>query len=140
MIPQDVNNDSVDNHVTSPVSTQNPLSPVRDQPLFTSSSEGQTSLQEIWKMLDAEDSFKSPTPRKVRPGSPQQFLVTQDLGPDHIPAHDTPERDVFALKGKRAVTQARLGKQKQELSKKAAGKAKMTPKKLKVRNYNIKDD
>ncbi|XP_015762342.1 PREDICTED: coiled-coil domain-containing protein 57-like [Acropora digitifera] len=140
VIPQDVNNNSVDNHVTSPLSTQNPLSPVRDQPLFTSSSDGQTSLQEIWKMLDAEDSFKSPTPRKVRPSSPQQSLVTQDLGPDHIPAHDTPERDVFALKGKRAVTQARFGKQKLELSKKAAGKAKMTPKKLKVRNYNIKDD
>lgn len=140
VIPQDVNNNSLDNHVTSPLSTQNPLSPVRDQPLFTSSSDGQTSLQEIWKMLDAEDSFKSPTPRKVRPSSPQQYLVTQDLGPDHIPAHDTPERDVFALKGKRAVTQARLGKQKLELSKKAAGKAKMTPKKLKVRNYNIKDD
>ena len=91
-------------------------------------------------MLDAEESFQSPTPRKARAGSPQRQVVARDLEPDHIPARDSPERDVFALKGRRTQAQSRPIKQRSELSKKAAEKAKMTPKKLKVRNYNIKDD
>ena len=87
-----------------------------------------------------QKSFQSPTPRKVRPSSPQRHPVSRDLEPDHIPAHDSPERDVFALKGRRTEAQSKPTKQQPELSKKAAGKAKMTPKNLKVRNYNIKDD
>ena len=130
----------VENHVTRPPANQWTSSPAYDQPLFTSSSEGQASLQEIWKMLDAEESFKSPTPRKASPSSTQRPTVARELEPDHIPAHDSPEQDVFALKGRRTEAQSRPAKQRPELSKKAAGKAKMTPKKLKVRNYNVKDD
>ena len=126
----------VENHVIRPPANQWTSSPA----LFTSSSEGQASLQEIWKMLDAEESFKSPTPRKVSPSSTQRPTVARELEPDHIPAHDSPEHDVFALKGRRTEAQSRPAKQRPELSKKAAGKAKMTPKKLKVRNYNVKDD
>ena len=125
----------VQNHVVSPPANQRTSSPAYDQPLFTSSSEGQASLQEIWKMLDAEESFRSPTPRKSQSSFPQR-----DQEPDHIPAHDSPERDVFALKGKRTEAQNRPSKQRPELSKKATGKAKLTPKKLRVRNYNIRDD
>lgn len=130
----------VDNHVARPPASQWTSSPVYDQPLFTSSSEGQASLQEIWKMLDEEESFRSPTPGKARPSSPQHLKASRDLDPDHIPARDSPERDVFALKGRRTDVQSRPSKQRPELSKKAAGKAKLTPKKLKVRNYNIRDD
>ena len=86
-------------------------------------------------MLDAEESFRSPTPRKAQSSFPQR-----DLEPDHIPARDSPERDVFALKGKRTEAQNRPTRQRPELSKKTAGKAKLTPKKLRVRNYNIRDD
>ena len=129
----------VRNRVTSPPANQWTSSPACDQPLFTSSSEGQASLQEIWKMLDAEESFRSPTPRKDQSSFPQQSAVMRDLEPDHIPAHGSPERDVFALKGKRTGVQTRPTKQRPELSKKATGKAKLTPKKLKVRNYNIRD-
>ena len=81
-------------------------------------------------MLDAEESFQSPTPRKARPSSPQRHTVTRD----HIPAHDSSEREVFALKGRRTGAQSRPAKQQPGLSKKAAGRAKLTPKKLKVRN------
>ena len=130
----------VEKHATIPPANQWTSSPAYDQPLFTSSSEGQASLQEIWKMLDAEESFQSRTPRKVRPSSPQRHPVSRDLEPDHIPVHDSPERDVFALKGRRTEAQCKPTKQQPELSKKAAGKAKITPKKLKVRNCNIKDD
>ena len=130
----------VEKHVTIPPANQRTSSPAYDQPLFTSSSEGQASLQEIWKMLDAEESFQSPTPRKARPSSPQRQVVARDLEPDHIPAHDSPECDVFALTRRRTEAQSRPTKHRPELSKKAAGKAKLTPKKLKVRNYNIKDD
>ena len=130
----------VEKHVTIPPANQWTSSPAYDQPLFTSSSEGQASLQEIWKMLDAEESFQSPTPRKARPSSPQWQVVARDLEPDHTPARKSPERDVFALTGRRAEAQSRPAKQRPELSKEAAGKAKLTPKKLKVRNYNIKDD
>ena len=91
-------------------------------------------------MLDEEESFRSPTPRRARPSSPQRPAVSRDLEPDHIPTRDSPERDVFALKGRRTEVQTRTLKPRSELSKKAAGKAKMTPKKLKVRNYNIKED
>jgi len=142
MVSRDTNtkdNVSVEKHVTIPPANQWTSSPAYDQPLFTSSSEGQASLQEIWKMLDAEESFQSPTPRKALPSSPQRQVVARDLKPDHIPARDSPERDVFALKGRRTQAQSRPIKQRSELSKKAAGKAKMTPKKSKVRNYNIKD-
>ena len=59
----------VEKHVTIPPANQWTPLPSYDQPLFTSSSEGQASLQEIWKMLDAEESFQSPTPRKARPSS-----------------------------------------------------------------------
>ena len=130
----------VDNHVIQPPANQLTSSPSYDQPLFTSSSEGQASLQEIWKMLDEEESFRSPTPRKARPSSPQRPDASRDLEPDYIPTRDSPERDVFALKGRRTEVQTRPAKQKPGLSKKAAGKAKLTPKKLKVRNYNIRDD
>ena len=134
------NNVPVEKHVTSSPANQWTPSPSYDQPLFTSSSEGQASLQEIWKMLDAEESFQSPTPRKARASSPQRHPVSRDLEPDHIPARHSPERDVFALKGRRTEAQFRPAKQRPELSKKAAGKTKMTPKKLNVRNYNVKDD
>jgi len=120
--------------VTIPPANQQTSSPAYDQLLFTSSSEGQASLQEIWKMLDAEESFQSPTPRKARPSSPQRHPVTRDLEPNHNPAHDSSEREVFALKGRRTGAQSRPAKQQPGLSKKAAGKAKLTPKKLKVRN------
>jgi len=130
----------VEKHVTIPPANQRTSSPAYDQPLFTSSSEGQASLQEIWKMLDAEESFQSPTPRKARPSSPQRQVVARELETDHIPARDSPERDVFAVTGRRTEAQSRPTKQRPELSKKPAGKAKLTPKKLKVRNYNIKDD
>lgn len=141
VVSRDTNDNSRASHMANTLSTQLPSPPPRDQPLFTSSSEGQSSLQEIWRMLDAEESFKSPTPRKARPSSPRQPLVTRDIQPDHIPARDdAEEQDVFALKGKRTEAQIRHSKQKPGLSKKAAGKAKMTPTKLKVRNYNIRDD
>lgn len=130
----------VDDHVTNPPTNQLTSSPANDQPLFTSSSEGQASLQEIWKMLDEEESFQSPTPRKARSSSPWRSTVSRDLEPDYIPTRDSPERDVFALKGRRSEVQTRPAKQSPGLSKKAAGKAKLTPKKLKVRNYNIRDD
>ena len=130
----------LENHMTQPSAIQRTASPAYDQPLFTSSSEGQASLQEIWKMLDAEESFRSPTPRKARSSSPQKVVVERNLEPDHIPARDSPERDIFALKGRRTEIQSRPAKQRSELSKKASGKAKLTPKKLKVRNYNVKDD
>ena len=91
-------------------------------------------------MLDAEESFQSPTPRKACPSSPQRQVVARDLEPDQIPARDWPERDLFALTGRRTEAQSRPAKQRPELSKMAAGKAKLTPKKLKVRNYKIKDD
>ena len=129
-----------DDHVTHPPTNQFTSSPVNDQPLFTSSSEGQASLQELWKMLDEEESFQSPTPRKTWSSSPQRTTFSRDLGPDYIPTRDSPERDVFALKGRRTEVQTRPAKQKPGLSKKAAGKVKLTPKKLKVRNYNIRDD
>ena len=62
-------------------------------------------------MLDAEESFQSPTPRKARPSSPQRQVVARDLEPDHIPAHDSSECDVFALKGRRTEAQSRPTKQ-----------------------------
>ena len=130
----------VDDHVTHPPTNQLTSSPANEQPLFTSSSEGQASLQEIWKMLDEEESFQSPTPRKPRSSSPQRSTISRDLEPDYIPTRDSPERGAFALKGRRTDVQTRPAKQKSELSRKVAGKAKLTPKKLKVRNYNIKDD
>ena len=130
----------VDSNVTHPPSNQWTSSPVYDQPLFTSSSEGQASLQEIWKMLDEEESFRSPTPRRVRPSSPQRLKATRDQDPDHIPERDSPERDSFALKGRRTEVQSRPSKQRPELSKKAAGKGRLAQKKIKVRNYNIRDD
>lgn len=130
----------VDDHVTYPPTNQLTSSPANEQPLFTSSSEGQASLQEIWKMLDEEESFQSPTPRKPRSSPPQRSTVSRDLEPDYIPTRDSPERGAFALKGRRTDVQTRPAKQKPGLSRKAAGKAKLTPKKLKVRNYNIKDD
>ena len=123
--------------MTRPPANQWTSSPAYDQSLFTSSSEGQALLHE---MHDAEESFKSPTPRKASPSSTQRPTVARELEPDHIPVHDSPEHDVFALKGRRTEAQSRPAKQRPELSKKAAGKAKMTPKKLKVRNYNVKDD
>ena len=83
----------VDSRVTLPPINQWASSPVYDQPLFTSSSEGQASLQEIWKILDEEESFRSPTPGRVRPSSPQRLKATRDQDPDHIPAPDSPERD-----------------------------------------------
>ena len=83
----------VDSRVTLPPINQWASSPVYDQPLFTSSSEGQASLQEIWKILDEEESFRSPTPGRVRPSSPQRLKATRDQDPDHIPARDSPERD-----------------------------------------------
>ena len=91
-------------------------------------------------MLDAEESFQSPTPRKARPSSPQRQVVARELESDQIPACNWPERDVFAVTGRRTEAQSRPTKQRPELSKKPDGKAKLTPKKLKVRNYNIKDD
>lgn len=130
----------VDNHVIHPPANQLTSSPAYDQPLFTSSSEGQASLQEIWKILDEEESFQSPTPRKARSSSPQRSTFSRNLGPDYIPTRDSPERDVYALKGRRTEVQTRPAKQKPGLSRKAAGKAKLTPKKLQVRNYNIRDD
>ena len=130
----------VGGHVTHPPTNQFISSPANDQPLFTSSSEGQASLQELWKMLDEEESFQSPTPRKGWSSSLQRSPVSRDLKPDYIPTRDSPEHDLFALKGKRTEVQTRPAKQKPGLSKKAAGKAKLTPKKLKVRNYNIRDD
>ena len=78
--------------------------------------------------------------KALRPGTPQRQVVARDLEPNHIPARDLPERDVFALTGRRTEAQSRPTKHRPELSKKAAGKVKLTPKKLKVRNYNIKDD
>ena len=83
----------VDSRVTLPPANQWASSPVYDQPLFTSSSEGQASLQEIWKILDEEESFRSPTPGRVRSSSPQRLKATRDQDPDHIPARDSPERD-----------------------------------------------
>ena len=83
----------VDSRVTLPPINQWASSPVYDQPLFTSSSKGQASLQEIWKILDEEESFRSPTPGRVRPSSPQRLKATRDQDPDHIPARDSPERD-----------------------------------------------
>ena len=83
----------VDSRVTLPPINQWASSPVYDQPLFTSSSEGQASLQEIWKILDEEESFRSPTPGRVRPSSPRRLKATRDQDPDHIPARDSPERD-----------------------------------------------
>jgi len=103
----------VEKHVAIPPANQRTSSPAYDQALFTSSSEGQASLQEIWKMLDAEESFQSPTPRKTRPSSPQRQVVARDLEPDHIPAHDSPECDVFALKGRRTEGQSRPTKQRE---------------------------
>ena len=129
-----------EDHVTKPSVIQRTSSPVYEQSLFTSSSEGQASLQEIWKMLDAEESFRSPTPRKGRPSSPQKLPVERNVEPDYIPARDLPERDVFALKGRRTEVQTRPAKHRPEMSKKASGKVKLTPKKIKVRNYNVKDD
>ena len=87
--------------MTRPPAKQWTSSPAYDQSLFTSSSEGQASLHEIWKILDAEESFKSPTPRKASPSSTQRPTVARELEPDHIPVHDSPEHDVFALKGRR---------------------------------------
>ena len=129
-----------ENQMISLPANQLTSSPAYDQKLLTSSSEGQASLKEIWEMLDAEESFRSPTPRKARSSSPLQPVVTRDLEPDHIPAHKSLERDVFALQGRQTEVQTRPIKQKLGLSKKAAGKAKVTPKKLKVRNYNMRDD
>ena len=83
----------VDSRVTLPPINQWASSPVYDQPLFTSSSEGQASLQEIWKILDEEESFRNPTPGRVRPSSPRRLKATRDQDPDHIPARDSPERD-----------------------------------------------
>jgi len=143
LVSRDANtkdNVPVEKHVTIPPANQWTPSPSYYQPLFTSSSEGQASLQEIWKMLDAEESFQSPTPRKARPSSPQRQVVARDLEPNHNPARDWPERDVFALTGRRTEAKSRPTKHRPELSNKAGGKAKLTPKKLKVRNYNIKDD
>ena len=92
-------------------------------------------------MLDEEDSFRSPTPRRLHPSSPREPKTSDVLVPDHIPARDAPERDVFTLKGKRTgIEKKSTTQQRAILSKKAAGKAKSTPKKLRVRNYNIKDD
>ena len=124
-----IDNVPVEKHVTIPPVNQWTPSPSYYQPLFTSSSEGQASLQEIWKMLDAEESFQSPTPRKTRPSSPQRQVVARDLEPDHNPARDWPERDVFALTGRRTEAKSRPTKHRPELSNKAGGKAKLTPKK-----------
>ena len=79
----------VDSRVTLPPANQWASSPVHDQPLFTSSSEGQASLQEIWKILDEEESFRSPTPGRVRPSSHQRLKATRDQDPDYIPARDS---------------------------------------------------
>jgi len=85
-------------------------------------------------------AFPSPTPRRTPSYSPRRHAVARDLEPDHIPVRNWPKRAEFALKGRRTKAQCRPAKQRRELSKKAAGKAKLSPKKLKVRNYNVKDD
>ena len=54
---------------------------------------------------------KALRPGKTRPSSPQRQVVARDLEPDHIPAHDSPECDVFALKGRRTEGQSRPTKQ-----------------------------
>ena len=122
----------------APVPTQQHSSPVSDQPLFTSSSEGQTSLQEIWKLLDNEESFRSPTPGKDRPITPRKPQSPGSIAPDHISASG----GGFTLKGQRTGVESRPGLQRPVLSKKAAGKArsKVAPKRGRVRNYNVKSD
>ena len=83
-----------DSRVTLPPANQWASSPVYDQPLFTSSLEGaKRRYKEIWKILDEEESFRSPTPGRVRSSSPQRLKATRDQDPDHIPARDSPERD-----------------------------------------------
>lgn len=138
--PTKIDNIPPETQMISPPAIQLTSSPAYDRKLFTSSSEGQASLKEIWEMLDAEESFRSPTPRRSRSSSPPQPVVTRDLEPDHIPAHKSLERDLFALQGRQTEVQTRPVKQKPGLSKKATGKAKVTLKKLKVRNYNMRDD
>lgn len=107
-------------------------SPHADHALFTSSSEGQASLQEIWKLLDEEESFRSLSPIKehFRPQSPTEIPVREE----------SEESSGFTVKGKKTLIDVKSNKQKPEMSKRALGKMKVTPKKTLIRNYNIRDD
>lgn len=121
---------------------QRTSSPFYEQPLFTSSSEGQASLQEIWRLLDNEESFRSPSPDKTRPRSPRRHVSANSQVPDHIPVHGDSGSDGFTVKGQRSELESKPAVQRPGLSKKAAGKTKVKlgPKKGKVRNYNLKSD
>lgn len=105
---------------------------VYEQALFTSSSEGHSSLQEVWKILDDEESFRSSTPGslpvRVLPARPTSNQVSTESASD------------FALKGRQTATELKPRLKRAELSRKAAGKAKFVSQKPRVRNYNIRDD
>ena len=122
------------------VTTSQQASTANEQTLFTSSSEGQASLQEIWKLLDEEESFRSSTPGALFPGPSPQDSVPRSQFLDHMPSESTTISSEFAVKGRQAVTELKPSAKRPGLSWKAAGKAKLTPQKPKIRNYNVRDN
>ena len=75
--------------------------------------------------------FPGPSPQDSVPRS--QFL-------DHMPSESTTISSEFAVKGRQAVTELKPSAKRPGLSWKAAGKAKLTPQKPKIRNYNVRDN
>lgn len=121
------------------ITTSQQASAANEQIFFTSSSDGQASLQEIWRLLDEEESFRSSTPGTFFPG-PSQDNVSRSQFPDNIPSELTVSSSDFAVKGRQAVTELKPHAKRPALSRKAAGKAKLTPQKPKIRNYNERDN
>ena len=97
---------------------------------MTSSSEGQSTLQEVWKLLDEESPLV--TPRTDLQNTPEK-----------LEWHDAPypkdDEDDFVVQGKVTEISQKKRFQRKPLSQKAAGKFKTAQKKPVIRNYNIKD-
>ncbi|XP_048584581.1 coiled-coil domain-containing protein 57 isoform X2 [Nematostella vectensis] len=127
-------------------SSQRTSSPRRDQAYMTSSSEGHASLQEIWKLLDEEESFRSLSPVKQRPHRTQSLdhvPVREESGHHGLPDLGESGSDGFTLKRKKAEIDEKGAPQKPYLSRKALGKVKPAARQgsaMKIRNYNVRDD
>lgn len=114
-------------------SHQRSSSPHHDHALFTSSSEGQGSIQEVWKLLEEEESFRTLSPIR------EQILRPQSSA--DIPVREESEESSgFTVKGKRTQIDTRVNKPKLGLSKRAMGKMKPAPRKATIRNYNVRDE
>lgn len=94
------------------------------QPSF--SSDGRSSLHDVWKLL--EDESPEFTPRELH--------EADSLRPPE--KSSTPES--FTIKGKPSHVQPKPEITKPVLSAKAAGKWTQAQTKVKIRNYNVRDE